>query len=88
MTYRAGVFYGSAPYKINRTTFSDVGITFGLTMPVGIFTAANPPKNVNLGVTLGQRGTLANNLIKEKYALVSLSFNFNSRWFQRYKLGL
>ena len=88
MTYRAGVFYGSAPYKINGTSFSDVGITFGLTMPVGIFTVSNPPKNINLGVTLGQRGTTDNNLIKEKYALVSLSFNFNSRWFQRYKLGL
>lgn len=88
MTYRAGVFYGSVPYQINETTFSDAGITFGLTMPVGIFTASNPPKTINLGVTLGQRGTLVNNLIKEKYALISLSFNFNNRWFQRYKLGL
>ena len=88
ITYRAGVFYGSVPYKINGTTFSDVGMSFGLTFPVGIFTATNPPKNINLGVTLGQRGTLVNELIKEKYALVSLSFNFNNRWFQRYKLGL
>lgn len=88
VTYRAGVFYGSVPYKINGTNFSDVGMSFGFTLPVGIFTVSNPPKNVNLAVTLGQRGTLANDLLKEKYALVSLSFSFNSRWFQRYKLGL
>ena len=88
ITYRAGAFYGSVPYKINGTTFSDVGINFGVSLPVGIFTASNPPRYVNLAMTLGQRGTLDNNLIKEKYALISLSFNFNSRWFERYKLGL
>lgn len=88
ITYRAGVHYGTTPFTINNTTFNDVGINFGLTLPVGIFTAANPPKYLNLALALGQRGTTANNLIKEKYAILSISFNFNSRWFERYKLGL
>ena len=88
ITYRGGVHYGTTPYSINNTSFNDVGINFGFTLPVGIFTATNPPKHLNLALALGQRGTTANNLIKEKYAVLSVSLNFNSRWFERYKLGL
>ena len=88
VTYRGGVYYGNTHYSIKQTTFNDLGINFGLSLPVGVFTGSNPPKHINLALTLGQRGTTTDNLIKEKYAVLSFSFNFNSRWFERYKLGL
>lgn len=86
--YRAGIHYGSSPFSINETSFNDIGINFGTSLPLGKFGRGQRPNYINLAMNLGQRGTTDNNLIKEKYAIVSVSFSFNSLWFQRYKLGL
>lgn len=83
VTYRAGVHYGSTPYNIGGETFNDVGINFGMSMPIGIGTRLIPQRAFLWGVSLGQRGAITSGLVKEKYALLSLSFNINSRWFDR-----
>jgi hypothetical protein len=34
-----------------------------------------------VGLELGQRGTLKNNLVRERYFLFTLSFNLHDIWF-------
>lgn len=77
VTYRAGFFYENGPITIESTAINNFGITFGVTAPI------NKISNMNLGIQVGQRGTLENSLVKENYFGMSLSFTFNDRWFLR-----
>ena len=52
------------------------GITLGLGIPV--FRYYN---SVNLGVDLGQRGSISNSQIRERYFLFTVSFNLHDIWF-------
>lgn len=40
---------------------------------------------VNLGVELGQRGSLNNGLVRERYTRVVLGLTLNDRWFVKRK---
>lgn len=77
ITYRVGFKAAQGPVKVQNTTISDFGITFGMTLPV------NRVSNVNLGLDVGQRGTLESNLVRENYLQLNLSFTFNDKWFLR-----
>ncbi|MDO5509718.1 MAG: hypothetical protein Q4F57_03370 [Weeksellaceae bacterium] len=79
-SYRAGLYYGNSPIVARGQHLQDYGITFGIGIPVG---RAASPSEVNLGVQLGQRGSLESNLIRENYANFRLSFTLNDLWFQR-----
>lgn len=81
-TYRAGAFYEKTPIRINNTNVEKYGIAFGIGLPVG---KASDPSEINIGVQLGQQGTTKNNLIKENFANVKVSFTLNDTWFQRRK---
>ncbi|MRI63737.1 hypothetical protein EDM00_07000 [Ornithobacterium rhinotracheale] len=81
-TYRAGAFYEKTPIRLNDTDIEKYGIAFGIGLPVG---KASDPSEINIGVQLGQQGTTKNNLIKENFANVKLSFTLNDTWFQRRK---
>ncbi|MGI9527835.1 MAG: hypothetical protein ACR2MS_12075 [Weeksellaceae bacterium] len=81
-TYRAGVFYEKTPITIDNQDIADYGITFGIGLPVGKVT---DPSELNIGIALGQRGTTDNNLVKESYANLKVSFTLNDAWFKRRK---
>ncbi|MXV37524.1 hypothetical protein GO491_02355 [Flavobacteriaceae bacterium Ap0902] len=81
-TYRAGAYYEQTPIVINGKELTDYGITFGIGLPVGKVT---DPSELNIGVALGQRGTTSDNLIKESYANLKVSFTLNDAWFKRRK---
>jgi hypothetical protein len=40
---------------------------------------------VNIGLEVGQRGTVTNGLIKEQFFKVTLGFTLNDRWFVKPK---
>ena len=82
VTYRGGAFYERTPISIKGNDIQKYGITFGLGLPVG---KASDPSEINIGVELGQQGTEKNNLIKENFANLKLSFTLNDSWFQRRK---
>lgn len=78
MTYRGGIYHEQTYYRLNGHMISASGITFGLTFP--IFRLYN---GLTVGLDLGQRGSLQNNLVRERYATISVGFNIHDIWFQK-----
>jgi hypothetical protein len=81
VTYRAGFSYKNLGLVINNTEINDIGISFGLSFPMGLKIS-----NFNLGVELGKRGTTENNLIKENYYNFRLSISLNDKWFGKRRI--
>lgn len=77
-TYRAGVYYDKAYYKLDGNNINSMGITFGMTLPV--FRGHN---GITLGVDLGQRANMRYNMIRERYASFSIGFNIHDVWFRK-----
>ncbi len=82
VSYRAGVHFNQTYFKLStgETPISDFGISFGLGLPM-----KRSKTSFNLSLQLGQRGTLENNLIKENYAIVGVSFSLAEMWFVKSK---
>ena len=76
LTYRAGVYHEMSYIRLNGSQVASTGLTLGIGVPV--FRYYN---SINVGLELGQRGTLTNNLIRERYFLVTVSFNLHDIWF-------
>lgn len=78
VAYRAGAFYKTDYYCIYGQPVVSRGITFGVTLPV--FKWYN---GLSIGVELGQRGSIQNNLIRESYCGISFGVNLFDIWFLR-----
>lgn len=78
VSYRAGAYYKDDYFTIDGHKVNSMGITIGATFPV--FRWFN---GITFTVDIGQRGTTANNLIKEKYVNFSLGVNIFDIWFQK-----
>jgi hypothetical protein len=73
ITYRAGLNFEQTPFVVNNEQIQDFGINFGMSFPV------SRGSSLNLGLGLGQRGTLQNDLIREQYIKVAFGVTFNDR---------
>lgn len=80
--YRFGAFYKQSYLKLNNHQLKDYGITFGLGIPLKY----NKTK-FNLSLQLGRRGTTAESLVEENYAMVNFNITFYDFWFiqKKYK---
>lgn len=76
ITYRAGAYWDQAYCTVDGNKIDAVGLTFGVTLPV--FRWSN---GLTLGVEAGQRGTTANNLVRERYVNFSIGMNIFDIWF-------
>jgi len=76
--YRVGAYYDREYYKLDGNSINRFGITFGASLPVFRYYNA-----VTLAVDLGQRASLANNLIRERYINFTFGFNFSDQWFRK-----
>jgi hypothetical protein len=83
MDYRLGVHLDKTYVAINNQDIKQEGLTFGLGLPLKA--SGGSFYKINIAGEFGQRGTLSNSLIKEKYFNVHLSFTLNDKWFQKYK---
>ncbi len=80
MRYRFGAYYETAYLELNNKDISQYGITFGLGIPAkGTFSF------MNLGVEIGQRGTIENNLLRETFFRTYIGFTLNDKWFIKRK---
>ncbi len=77
-TYRAGAYYDQSYYKLDGNNVNSMGITLGVTLPV--FKWYN---GISLGVDLGQRSSMKNNMIRERYAKFVIGFNIHDIWFRK-----
>ena len=79
VAYRLGFRYQTTPFVVNDQQISELGIDFGLSLPVSNLSS------INLGFEVGNRGTTEQNLIRENYLKATLGVTFNDRWFVRRK---
>lgn len=76
LTYRAGLYREVSGFMLNGSPVASTGLTLGMGIPV--FRYYN---SINFGIEAGQRGTLKNDLVRERYFLFTLSFNLHDIWF-------
>ena len=85
--YRAGLNFQKTPYNIANTQVNDFGINFGFSIPITTVTTGNNRviSLVNVGARVGQRGVVADQLVRENYFRLSIGATFSDRWFLKRK---
>lgn len=78
IAYRGGLYYKNDYYLLDGHKVSSMGITIGATIPV--FRWYN---GLTVAVDFGQRGTLSDNLVRERYVGFSFGMNIFDLWFQK-----
>jgi long-subunit fatty acid transport protein len=87
MDYRLGLRYSKTPLLLHEKQIDEFGIDFGLGLPIkGLFLQGSKSK-VNIGLEMGKRGTLANNLISETFVKFRLSVSIYEWWFIKRKFN-
>jgi hypothetical protein len=81
--YRLGAHFDNTYVVVNNQSIKQMGLTFGLGLP--LIKNGSSFYKINVAGEFGQRGTLSNSLIKEKYFNIHLSFTMNDKWFNKYK---
>jgi hypothetical protein len=80
ISYRAGFYHTNTFLQLRDNQIKDYGITFGVGLP---FRRTN--SSFNLSFELGNKGTLNNNLVQEKYGIINIGFTFYDFWFMKKK---
>jgi len=78
IAYRAGAYYSNEYFKVNGNPINSVGFTLGATLPV--FRWYN---GLTVTMDLGQRGSMENSLVRERYIKFSVGVNLFDIWFQK-----
>ncbi len=76
MSYRLGTYYNTSYYNINGTNLNSIGITLGATFPIFRFY-----NGISVAFDFERRQSPLDNLVKEYYATINISFNINDLWF-------
>ncbi|WP_312079037.1 hypothetical protein [Chryseobacterium sp.] len=82
VVYRYGAFYERGGLKIGTNNINKYGVSAGVLLP---FKTSNIQRmsGLELGVEVGKRGTLDNNLINQNYINLKVGFNFADKWFRK-----
>ena len=80
MQYRLGAAYSNTPLTLNDTQLKEMSVSFGFGIPV-----KKSRTKYDVSLTLGQRGTTDNNLIKEQFVKFGLSVSYDGIWFVKRK---
>ena len=80
MQYRLGAAYSNTPLMLNDTQLKEMSVSFGFGIPV-----RKSRTKYDISLTLGQRGTTDNNLIKEQFVKFGLSVSYDGIWFVKRK---
>lgn len=82
VVYRYGAYYEKGNLNLNGKDINKYGVTFGLTLPFSQ-TSTGRLSGMELGVELGKRGTLQNNLINQNFINLRIGINFGAKWFEK-----
>jgi hypothetical protein len=80
VTYRGGLYYSNTYMKLNGKQINSMGVTLGATLPI-----LNLYNGLGFSVDMGQRGSLKNNLVRERYVIFNISVSLHDLWFIKYK---
>lgn len=82
--YRLGFNYDKTYIQMNNQDVKQMAVTMGLGLPMG--NARGVFYKANLSAELGQRGSISNGLLQERYINFHLGFTLNdTSWFRRFK---
>jgi hypothetical protein len=79
--YRAGMYYDNAYYKLDGNSVNSMGITFGMTLPIENENSYRKYNGITLGVDIGQKASVRNKMIRERYVMFVIGFNIHDLWF-------
>ncbi len=80
--YRAGLYYSATNLELRGQVINDAGMTFGVALPF----LNKSLSTLNFGVQLGRKGTIENDLIRERYLRFTVGLSLNDRWFAKRKI--
>lgn len=80
--YRYGAYYEKGNLNINGNDINKYALTFGMTLPFSN-TGASRLSSFNLGLELGKKGTLQNDLINQNFVNLRFGINFADKWFNK-----
>ena len=80
MQYRLGAAYSNTPLTLNDTQLKEMSVSFGFGIPV-----RKSRTKYDVSLTLGQRGTTDNSLLKEQFIKFGLSVSYDGIWFVKRK---
>jgi hypothetical protein len=80
--YRYGAYYEKGGLQINGTNINKYAVTAGITLPFEK-SQINRMNSIDIGLEVGKRGTLENNLIRQNFINLRIGINFADKWFQK-----
>lgn len=83
--YRLGFNYQKTYVNVEGTSINQKAVTFGFGFPLAPNNQGLSFYKINFAAEIGQRGTLANGLIKENFYNFHLGFTLNDKWFRKYR---
>ena len=78
--YRFGVRYNKMGLNFNNTDIEEYAISVGFGLPL-----RKSASILNLGIEIGQNGTIENSLIQERFFKVALGISIKENWFRKGK---
>ena len=86
--YRAGAYHSTLPYLTNNEQVTDLGVTFGLGLPITIQKSLS---SINIGFSMGKRGVADPSLLKENFYGINFGIiiapGSKEKWFRKSKLN-
>ncbi|REC49365.1 hypothetical protein [Chryseobacterium pennipullorum] len=82
VVYRYGAFYERGNLKLEGNSINKYGISAGVMLPFKN-SSITRMSGLEIGVELGKRGTLNNNLINQNFINLKVGFNFADKWFRK-----
>ena len=85
VAYRGGVFYKKDNILLNGSQIFSAGLTMGATFPIYNQNARYSRNGLTVGVEFGQRGSLADGLVRERFVNFTVGINLYDIWFLKYQ---
>jgi len=78
--YSAGVNYDNGYLEVDKHRVNNASVSIGLNLPI-----ENTFSSLNISYSYGQKGRIANDLIKENYHKISINLSLDGIWFVKRK---
>ena len=82
VVYRYGAFYEKGSLEIAGSSINKFGVSAGVMLPFKN-SGITRMSGLEIGLELGKRGTLKNDLINQNFVNLKVGFNFADRWFRK-----
>ena len=79
-TYRAGAYYDREYYLLGGAAIDAFGLTLGITIPV-----SSGYNGFTFGLDIGQRGSVEDSRVRERYIGFNVGFNIFDIWFRKHR---